>query len=165
MKTLKILMLFIFSILLFSCAEGKKENHEEEAHEQEVVAEKPAELSLYQRLGEDEGISALVDDIVEIHMQNDIIKDVFLPLKDDPAHFESFKQNVKDFFSAGTGGGAEYKGKDMPTAHANLNITSDQFIAATDDIMLAMSNHNMDDQTKKDVLYILYSLKGVVIGL
>lgn len=163
MKFLKIIVLFIFSAVIFGCADGKKENHEEE-HEHETV-EKEVALSLYQRLGEEEGISKLVDDIVDTHMENDIVKHVFLPLKDDPAHFEEFKEHVKEFFAAGTGGSTAYTGKDMPTAHAGMNITEAQFLAAVDDIMLVMANHKKDDQTKKDVLYILYSLKGVVIGL
>ena len=165
MKKIKLLSLLIISVAVIGCAEGKKEKHTEESHEVETVVEEKAELSLYQRLGEAEGISNLVDDIIEIHLTNDEIKHIFQPIKDNPEHFETFMHNVKDFFAAGTGGSAVYEGKDMPTAHANYNITADQFMAATDDILVAMDKNNMDEETKKDVLYILYSLKGVVIGL
>lgn len=165
MKQFKFLAVLLLSIMVMACAESKKEKHTEESHEVEEINEKKAELSLYQRLGEAEGISALVDDIIDLHLENDVVKDVFLPLTEDPEHLATFKKNVKDFFSAGTGGSAVYEGMDMPTAHANLNITGEQFLAATDDIMLALDKHGRDDQTKKDVLYILYSLKGVVIGL
>ena len=79
----------------------------------EIIEEKPIEISLYDRLGGAEGISSIVDDIVDTHMENPVIQHVFLPLKDDSAHFELFKNHVKEFLAAGTGGGIEYTGKDV----------------------------------------------------
>ena len=38
-------------------------------------------------------------------------------------------------------------------------------MAAVDDILGVLSRHNIDEENKKDMLYILYSMKGAVIGL
>jgi len=130
----------------------------------EVIEIETVEASLFDRLGGTDGISSIVDDIAEAHLINPVIKDVFLPLKADPAHFESFKTHVKEFLASGTGGSATYTGKDLPTAHKGLQTSEKEFLSAIDDILMVLSKHNIDEQSKKDMLYILYSMKGAVIG-
>jgi len=44
-----------------------------------------------------------------------------------------------------------------------LQITEKEFLSATDDILIVLSNNNIDEESKKDMLYILYSLKSAVI--
>jgi hemoglobin len=44
-----------------------------------------------------------------------------------------------------------------------MNISEQEFIAAVDDILSAMDKNNLADDVKKDVLAVLYSLKGQVI--
>ena len=51
----------------------------------------------------------------------------------------------------------------MLTTHKGMNISEQEFIAVVDDIMWALDKHAMADDTKKDVLSILYSLKGEII--
>jgi hypothetical protein len=42
-------------------------------------------------------------------------------------------------------------------------ISEQEFLAVTDDIMLAMDKNSIDADSKKDVLAIFYSLKGDII--
>lgn len=158
MKNFKILALIIIGIFVSNCGDKKSKNLTG------VVESIPVENSLFDRLGGTEGISSLVDDIAQAHLDNPVINHAFLPLKENPEHFESFKTHVKEFLSAGTGGGATYTGKDLPSAHKGLNSTEKEFLSAVDDILMIMSKHNIDEETKKDMLYILYSMKGAVIG-
>lgn len=119
--------------------------------------------SLYQRLGEAKGISAIVEDVVEAHMNNPVIKARFLPVKDDPKHFAEVKQHLVNFLAAGSGGPQQYTGRDMPSAHRGMNISEAEYMSAMDDILWALDKHGIDEQTKKDVLAIAYSLKGQMI--
>jgi len=121
------------------------------------------EKTLYERLGGAEGISLIVDDVVEAHMNNPIIQGRFLPYKDQPEHLGEIKKNISNFFGAGSGGPEKYTGKDMPTAHQGMKITAEEYLAVVDDILMVMDKHNKDEQTKKDVLAILYSLKDQII--
>lgn len=123
------------------------------------------EKSLYQRLGEIEGITAIVDDIIENHMSNPAINACYLPLKDHPGHFAKVRQHLINFLAAGSGGPQEYKGMDMHTAHKGMNISQGEYMHVIDDIMSALSKHNIDEQTQKDVLAIAYSLKGDIVGV
>lgn len=115
--------------------------------------------SLYQRLGGANGITELVDDIIVAHQKNPVIKTRFENIK-DIAHA---KQMARQFFSAGSGGPEAYTGKDMRTAHKGMNISEQEYLAAMDDIIGAMEKHGLGQDTKKDVLAILYSLKGEII--
>jgi hemoglobin len=64
-----------------------------------------------------------------------------------------------------TGGMEKYSGMDVPTVHKGMNISEKEFLSVVDDFMLVLENHEVSDQTKKDMLYVLYSFKGQVIGL
>lgn len=130
-----------------------------------VFAQKPSKnenASLYDRLGGEQGISKIVDDLVDLHMVNPGLSKRFLPYKGTKG-LEIVKQHNKDFFSMGTGGPAKYKGRDMVTAHTGLNITYKEFVLTVDDLLLALDKNNIDEETKKDVMAIFWSLKDSVI--
>ncbi|OZA30122.1 MAG: group 1 truncated hemoglobin, partial [Hydrogenophilales bacterium 17-61-9] len=56
-----------------------------------------------------------------------------------------------------------YTGRDMRTAHKGMNISEQEYVAVVDDILGAMDKNNLGADEKKDVLAILYSLKGDII--
>ncbi|MBL7971448.1 MAG: group 1 truncated hemoglobin [Prolixibacteraceae bacterium] len=119
--------------------------------------------TLYERLGGVKGITAIVDDIVEAHMSNPGVKARFLPLKDDPKHFAEVRQHLIEFLAAGSGGPEQYTGKDMLSAHRGMNISEEEYMKVIDDILHALDKNKIDDQTRKDVLAIAYSLKDQMI--
>jgi hemoglobin len=119
--------------------------------------------TLYERLGGIKGIEAIVDDIVELHMTNPAVKARFLPLKDNPEHFAEVRQHLINFLASGSGGPEQYTGKDMTAAHKGMNISEGEYMVVIDDIMNALAKHNIDEQTKKDVLFIAYSLKDSML--
>jgi len=120
--------------------------------------------SLFERLGGTKGITAIVDDAVEYHMNNPNINARFLPYKDRPEQMNMIKKHSIDFFSAGSGGPAIYSGKDMVTAHKGMNISPSEYMHVIDDIFMALDKNTIDENTKKDVLFILWSLKNMIIS-
>lgn len=64
----------------------------------------PTQTSLFERLGGTEGITAIVDEAVAVHMTNPTIQAVFLPYAEEPERLAVIKKHTVDFFSAGTGG-------------------------------------------------------------
>ena len=115
--------------------------------------------TLYQRLGGATGIAALVDDVMAAHLTNPIVKTRFQNIKD----LDRAKKMAREFFCAGSGGPEAYTGKDMLTAHEGMNISEQEYLAVTDDIVGAMGKHGLSEDTKKDVIAILYSLKDKII--
>jgi hemoglobin len=115
--------------------------------------------TLYERLGGNDGIRKLVDDAVDAHLNNPIVKTRFENTED----IEHAKRMSVEFFCAGSGGPETYTGRDMVTTHKGMNISEQEFIAVVDDIFLAMDKNDLGDDVKKDVLAVLYSLKSEII--
>lgn len=115
--------------------------------------------SLYDRLGGAQGISGIVDDVIESHLRNPLVNTRFRNVKD----IEHSKKMAREFFAAGSGGPEKYTGKDMLAAHQGMNISEQEYLAVVDDIMGALEKHGIDAETRKDVLAILYALKGEII--
>ena len=120
--------------------------------------------TLFERLGGSEGIAKIVDDVVESHMINPKVSARFLPYKEDPERLTAIKNHTIDFFSAGSGGPATYKGREMTETHKGMNISAAEYMHVTDDIMGVLENHKIDDESKKDVLAVLWSLKETIIA-
>lgn len=119
---------------------------------------------LFERLGGTNGITAIVEDVVLAHMNNPVISARFLPYTEDPERLALIKKHTIDFFSAGSGGLVDYTGRDMPTTHKGMNISQAEYMCVIDDILTVLDNHKKDDETKKEVLAILWSLKGMIIA-
>jgi len=118
-----------------------------------------ASLSLYERLGQSEGIRRIVDDVIDAHLQNPLVQPRFQQVSD----LEHARKMAHEFFCAGSGGPDPYTGRDMRGAHRGMNISEQEYLAAMDDIMGALQKNRVDETTQKDVLAILFALKGDII--
>ena len=115
--------------------------------------------TLYQRLGGAQGIARLVDDIIAAHLNNPVVRTRFENVRD----LEHLKKMAREFFGAGAGGTEPYTGRDMLTTHKGMNISEQEYLAVMDDIVGAMDKNGVGEDAKKDVIAILYSLKGQII--
>lgn len=115
--------------------------------------------SLYERLGRAEGIARIVDDVMAAHLGNPVVKTRFENIKD----MTHAKRMATEFFCAGSGGPEPYTGRDMLSTHRGMNISEQEYLAVMDDIVGALGRNGIDDETRKDVIAILYSLKGEII--
>ena len=122
------------------------------------------QASLHERLGGKAGIETIVHEVVEAHMTNPVIAPRFLPYRDEPEKLAVIKGHLRDFFGAGAGGPEIYSGRSMSEAHAGMNISTAEYVAAIDDILKVLRARGIDDQTQSDVLAIVYSLKEEMIG-
>lgn len=118
---------------------------------------------LYERLGGADGITAIVDAVVEAHMSNPAISARFLPYQEQPEKLASIKKHTVDFFSAGSGAAIAYTGRDMVSTHTGMNITAAEYMHVVDDILAVLTRRQIDEISKNEVLAILWSLKGLII--
>lgn len=119
--------------------------------------------SLFERLGGSSGITALVEDIVALHLDNPVIRARFRPFLETPDRMAVIKKHLCAFLEAGSGGPAKYAGRSMRDAHRGMNVSEAEYMAATDDIMSVLRKHAIDEQSQKDVLAITYSLKPEIV--
>jgi hemoglobin len=115
--------------------------------------------SLYERLGGREGITRITADLLKNHLANPLLKTRFENSKD----LARVERMGIEFFCAGSGGPETYSGKDMLSTHRGMNISEQEFIAATDDAMAALEKNGIDAPTRNDVLAVFWSLKGAII--
>ncbi|WAC13132.1 group I truncated hemoglobin [Dyadobacter pollutisoli] len=118
---------------------------------------------LYERLGGADGITAIVEAVVEAHMSNPSISGRFLPYREQPEKLAGIKKHTVDFFSAGSGAAVAYTGRDMVSTHTGMHITAAEYMYVVDDILAVLTKRQIDDVSKNEVLAILWSLKGLII--
>lgn len=114
--------------------------------------------TLYERLGGRNGIAAIVNNLVDLHLENPVIRARFAA--SDP---HKLKEAATMFFCAGSGGAEHYAGKNMLEAHRGMNISEQEFMAVLDDAMAALEKHGAGQQEKMEVLYILHSMRKEVV--
>ena len=119
--------------------------------------------SLFERLGGSPGIERIVDEVASRHLANPVIAARFRPYLDQPHKLQQLKMHLARFFEMGSGGPQRYAGRDMRSAHACMNISAAEYMATLDDIMAALAQVGIDEQTRNDVLAIAWSLKGDII--
>ena len=113
---------------------------------------------LYYRLGESGKITELTTEIVRLHSINPDFERFWGDVDE-----ERLIKNVSDFVSTGTGGPKVYEGRDMPTAHAHLELSKADFLSAGGDVGQAMKNKGYGDEEIQEFVCILVSMKDLVI--
>lgn len=114
--------------------------------------------SLYQRLGGIKGISAAVSTAVDLHLKNPEIATRFRN-----TDIAKAKKLATQFFCVGSGGPEKYEGRGMRTTHQGMNINEREYMAAMDDILVALAQHKVGPRETAEVVAILYSLKGEIL--
>lgn len=115
--------------------------------------------TLYERLGSAEGIRRIAGDLIDNHFANPQTGPRF-------AQFDrgALKETAAKFFTAGAGGPNVYEGRDMVAAHRGMNVSNDEFMAVLDDAVAALEKNDVGQREKEEVLFILFSMKGQVVG-
>ncbi len=116
--------------------------------------------TLYERLGEEPGVRRIVNDTLDKNSNNPLIGYHFRNIDMD-----KLKQLVFEFFSMGTGGPHKYTGRDMRTSHTGMNINEQEWVSATDDTIWALDTNEVGQEEKNEVIAILESLKGEIVGI
>ena len=113
---------------------------------------------LYFRLGEHDGIHGLTTEVVRLHSINPDFTRFWVYIDE-----EALIKNLDDFISTGTGGPKGYEGRDMPSAHAHLELSNADFLSAGGDVMTGMKNLGYGEEEIQEFVCILVSMKDLVI--
>jgi len=116
------------------------------------------DMTLFERLGGEKGIRKISNDIVDLHTKNEVISARFAS-----SDLTKLKDTVTKFFISGSGGPQIYEGKDMRTAHQHMNISDNEYMAAVDDVMVALTMSEVGEREKGEILYIFYTLRPEVV--
>jgi len=119
-----------------------------------------APRTLYERLGGQDAIKAVVKDFVEQNVANDTRINARFANADIP-HLE---QMVTEQLCERTGGPCKYTGKDMKTAHQGMKITDDDWSAFVEDLKKSLATFKVPAQEQSDLLNVLAPMKPEIVG-
>ncbi len=117
-----------------------------------------AETPLFERLGGDEKIHALIKEVVRLHHENDAIAYLVENIND-----EELIHGVAQFIITGTGGPKVYEGPSLVESHAHMNLTNELFMAAAADIIQGMKNLKYEENEINELACIFVSLRDQVV--
>ena len=132
---------------------------------------KPAAAkSLYDRLGGENAITAVVDDFVNRGAANPKVN---FTRKGVPGHewsatpqnVEKLKRQLVEFIAANTGGPQKYTGRDMVTVHKGMKITNAEFDALAGDLKASLDKFNVPQKEQQELLTIVGSTKPQIVEM
>lgn len=118
----------------------------------------PAEKSLYERLGGQPAVDAVVEDFAGRVLADTRINAKFA--KSDPARLV---HNLKTFVCVATGGPCDYQGQDMAAAHQHMGVTDGEFTALVGDLSDTLDKFKVPAKEKGELLGALAPLKPAIV--
>jgi hemoglobin len=116
--------------------------------------------SLYERLGGQPAIAAVVDEFAGIVLKDDRINRKFS--KSDPTRLVT---NLKAFVCSATGGPCAYNGRDMKTSHKGMGTTAGEFNALVEDLVKALDKFKVPEREKNELLGALGGMKSDIVEI
>lgn len=123
---------------------------------------KPAEKSLYQRLGGYDALAAVSDDFIQRLGADKGLSRFVDGLSVDSQ--KKLRQHLVDFLCEKTGGPCIYIGRDMKTSHTGLKITEEDWKAGADALVATLDKFKVPQKEKDEVVNFVMSLKGDIVG-
>lgn len=117
--------------------------------------------SLYKRLGGYDAIAAVTDDLLGRLVADPQLSRFFVGFNNESK--TRIRQHFVDFLCKTTGGPCAYTGQDMKTAHAGINITEQDWLAAVRDLQATLDKFKVPDRERGEVLAAVSSLKGDIV--
>jgi hemoglobin len=114
--------------------------------------------SLFDRLGGQAAVTAVVDDFVANVAADKRINHYFAK-----ANIPSLKYHLVEQICAGTGGPCSYTGKDMKTAHQGMGITSADFNALVQDLGKSLKKFKVHAREQHELVAILAPMKKDIV--
>jgi hemoglobin len=162
MKRLICVVLFALPMTLIIGCGGKKDAAPNTSGEQAAapVQSEPVatEKSLYERLGGEAAIKAVVDEFVANVGADDRINKYFAN-----ADLDRLKGHLVNQIGQASGGPQQYTGRDMKTAHAGMGIDGPAFDALVEDLVKALDKFSVPEQEKNELLAILGPMKSDIV--
>ncbi len=134
-----------------------------------------ASKTLYERIGGEEVITAIVDDMTtrvledpRVNFERKDITTNWIGSKRDPwvpthTNVTHFKARMVEFLTLAAGGPAEYRGRDLRESHKGMKITNNEFDAMVGDIKTSMDKLAIPAREKRDLLAIVETTRKQIV--
>jgi hemoglobin len=117
-----------------------------------------AEDSLFAQIGGEAKLRATVDSLVEVMMEDERINFTFAQ-----TDLTKFKGLLYDQICELTGGPCKYRGRDMATAHKNIDSTNQMFNALAEDLYIAFERQGVPYRLQNKVIALLAPMQKDIV--
>jgi hemoglobin len=143
-----------------------------------AAAPADGDQSLYDRLGGQKGVAAIVSDFVDRAMvdprvnwnRKDVVqgglsihRDTSEEWKPSPEDVKVMKAHLAEFIALTTGGPTVYQGKDMKGAHQDMHITNAEFDASVGDLKATLDKMQVANKEQKELLAIIETTRAQIV--
>jgi hemoglobin len=142
------------------------------------VAVEEDKLALYDRLGGEEGIVAIVEDFTRRVIEDPRVnwsregvkrsrglfrRSESVEWEPTAENVERLKRHLAQFLSLATGGPARYEGESIEASHGDMRITNAEFDAAIGDLKASLDRLKIANAEQKELLAILESTRPQIV--
>lgn len=124
-------------------------------------------VSLYERLGGEPAITAVVDDFVNRAAGDPAVNFVRKGTGEEwdasPENVATLKKHLTQFICSATGGSQVYQGMDMKTTHEGMQISEAEFGAIAADLKASLDKFNVPAQEQQELLTIVGTTKDSIV--
>jgi hemoglobin len=114
--------------------------------------------TLYDRLGGQDAIAAVVDRFYDRVLEDDRVAHYF-----DDVDMQKQRAHQTQFISSVTGGPVEYAGAEMAAAHEGMGITPSEFDAIATHLDETLASFDVDDADRQAVLEEVASYREAIV--
>ncbi|WP_121821548.1 group I truncated hemoglobin [Halostella salina] len=115
--------------------------------------------TLYDELGGEAAISAVVDEFYDRVLDDDQLVGYF-----EDTDMDELRGHQTKFLSAVTGGPVDYTGADMRAAHAHLDLTEDDFVRVAQHLEASLAEFDVPEEHIETILGEVSDLKGAILA-
>lgn len=127
----------------------------------------PVPPSLYDRLGGEKAITAVIDEFVALAAADEKVnffrKGTDKEWKPGEGDVAKLKMHLVNLVGQLTGGPQKYTGRDMKSSHAGMKITTAEFNALAGDLIAALDKFKVPQAEKDELIKIVASTAGDII--
>lgn len=127
------------------------------------------EKSLYERLGGEPAVTAVVDDFVGRAAGDPAVnftrKGTDAEFNATPEAVAHLKKMLVQFVSMATGGPKQYDGRSMKSAHRNMKVTDAEFNAIAGDLKATLVKFNVPEKEMNELLTIVGSTRKDIVEM
>jgi len=157
---------------------ASKANEENPAGGADEGARAQGKLALFERLGGEKGITAIVEDFIPRALQDPRVNwdrkgatrvglfhhEKSATWNPTPENVARLKQHLEQFLALASGGPAHYDGKEMKAAHTGMHITNAEFDAAVGDLKASLDKLQIPNTEQKELLAIVESTRPEIVA-
>jgi len=115
--------------------------------------------TLYDRLGGEDAIAAVVDSFYDRVLGDERVEHYF-----EETDMSALRAHQTQFLSSVTGGPVEYDGQDLETAHEHLGIDVRDFKIVANHLDEALAEFDVSEDDRKTVIAAVGELQSAVVS-